>query len=259
LIDEYNQDLLPEYLRFMQGVVDSEDLPLNVSRETIQSTGLMAGLKKVLTNQVIKDLEALATKEPEKYLEFWQEFGGYLKQGVAMLPVEAEPLYPLLRFKTNLQPETWSSLEEYAGRMKPDQKVIYYIVGEDAKSVVRSPHLDYFQTQGTEVLLLTEPMDSFMLMGLHKYKDFELKNVAQADLPENPPKTKRGRISPTKNSRRWWNASSRYWANASRMCAPATGFRNRWPGWSTRRARLTRKCSASTSTSASRSRFPKRS
>ena len=191
LIDEYNQDLLPEYLRFMQGVVDSEDLPLNVSRETIQSTGLLAGLKKVLTNQVIKDLESLAAKEPEKYLEFWQEFGGYIKQGVAMAPVEADPLYPLLRFKTSLQPETWSSLEEYVGRMQPDQKVIYYIVGEDAKSVIRSPHLDYFQAQGTEVLLLTEPMDSFMLMGLHKYKDFELKNVAQADLPEKPAEEKK--------------------------------------------------------------------
>ena len=191
LIDEYNKDLLPEYLRFMQGVVDSEDLPLNVSRETIQSTGLMAGLKKVLTNQVIKDLEALAGKESEKYQEFWQEFGGYLKQGVAMAPTEADTLYPLLRFKTNLQPETWSSLEDYAGRMKPDQKVIYYIVGEDAKSVLRSPHLDYFQAQGMEVLLLTEPMDSFMLMGLHKYKDFELKNVAQVDLPEKSAEDKK--------------------------------------------------------------------
>ena len=99
---------------------------------------------------------------------------------------------PLLRFKTSLQPETWSSLEDYAGRMKPDQKVIYYIVGEDPKSVLRSPHLDYFQAQGTEVLLLTEPMDSFMLMGLHKYKDFELKNVAQADLPEKPAEDEKG-------------------------------------------------------------------
>jgi len=171
--------------------VDSEDLPLNVSRETIQSTSLMAGLKKVLTNQVIKDLEAMAGKDPEKYFEFWQEFGGYLKQGVAMAPAEADTLYPLLRFKTNLQPENWSSLEDYTGRMKPDQKVIYYIVGEDAKSVLRSPHLDYFQAQGTEVLLLTEPMDSFMLMGLHKYKDFELKNVAQTDLPEKPAEDKK--------------------------------------------------------------------
>jgi HSP90 family molecular chaperone len=184
LIDEYNKDLLPEYLRFVQGVVDSEDLPLNVSRETIQSSGLMAGLKKVLTNQVIKDLEALAGKEPEKYLEFWKEFGGYLKQGVAMTPAEAGSLQALLRFKTSQQPESWCSLEEVAGRMKPDQKEIYYLVGEDSRSLLQSPHLEYFQAQGLEVLLLTEPMDSFMLMGLHKYKDFELKNAAQAELPE---------------------------------------------------------------------------
>jgi HSP90 family molecular chaperone len=184
LIDEYNKDLLPEYLRFVQGVVDSEDLPLNVSRETIQSSGLMAGLKKVLTNQVIKDLEALAGKEPEKYLEFWKEFGGYLKQGVAMTPAEAGSLQALLRFKTSQQPESWCSLEDVAGRMKPDQKEIYYIVGEDSRSLLQSPHLEYFQAQGLEVLLLTEPMDSFMLMGLHKYKDFELKNAAQAELPE---------------------------------------------------------------------------
>jgi molecular chaperone HtpG len=93
---------------------------------------------------------------------------------------------PLLRFKTNLHPETWSSLEEYVGRMTPDQKLIYFIVGDDPKSILRSPHLDYFQGQGTEVLLLTEPIDSFMLMGLRKYKDFELKNVAQAEIPDQP-------------------------------------------------------------------------
>jgi HSP90 family molecular chaperone len=182
LIDEYNKDLLPEYLRFVQGVVDSEDLPLNVSRETVQSSGLMPGLKKVITNQVIKDLEALAKNEAEKYQVFWKEFGGYLKQGVATDLAEGEKLYALLRFKTNLHPETWSSLEEYIARMKEGQKAIYYIVGEDPRSVLRSPHLDYFQGRGTEVLLLTEPMDSFMLMGLRKYKDFELKNVAQAEV-----------------------------------------------------------------------------
>jgi len=186
LIDEYSKDLLPEYLRFIQGVVDSEDLPLNVSRETIQSSSLMAGLKKVLTNQVIKDLKALAKKKPDQYQEFWQEFGGYLKQGVAIAPAEAEPLYPLLRFKTTQHPDEWSSLDDYTGRMKPDQNAIYYLVGDDPRSLLRSPHLDAFQAQGLEVLLLTEPMDSFMLMGLHKYKDLELKNVAQADLPETP-------------------------------------------------------------------------
>jgi HSP90 family molecular chaperone len=186
LIDEYNKALLPEYLRFVQGVVDSEDLPLNVSRETIQSSGLMAGLKKVLTNQVIKELDSLAGKQPEKYQEFWKEFGAWLKQGVAMAPDEAVQLHALLRFNTTLHPEALSSLEDYLGRMQPDQKDIYYLVGADPKSLLRSPHLDYFQAQGTEVLLLTEPMDSFMLMGLRKYRDYELKNVAQADLPEKP-------------------------------------------------------------------------
>ena len=182
LIDEYSKDLLPEYLRFVQGVVDSEDLPLNVSRETVQSSGLMPKLKKVLTNQVIKELESLAKKNTEKYNNFWQEFGVYLKQGIAASPADVDTITPLLRFKTNLNPETWSSLEEYAARLQPDQKVIYYIVGEDPKSVLRSPHLETFHSRGMEVLLLTEPMDSFMLMGLRKFKDFELKNVAQAEL-----------------------------------------------------------------------------
>jgi len=181
LIDEYNKDLLPEYLRFVQGVVDSEDLPLNVSRETVQASGLMAKLKKVLTNQVVKELENLAKNDAEKYVAFWKEFGAYLKQGVASNPAESEKITPLLRFKTNQRAEEWSALDDYVGRMKEGQKEIFYIVGDDAKSVLRSPHLDYFSAQGLEVLLLTDPMDSFMLMGLRKHKEFELKNVAQSD------------------------------------------------------------------------------
>ncbi len=198
LIDEYNKDLLPEYLRFVQGVVDSEDLPLNVSRETVQSSGLMPRLKKVLTGQVIKELETFAKNDAEKYATFWKEFGGYLKQGVATSPAESDKVLPLLRFKTNLQPETWSSLEDYAARMKEGQKFIYYIVGEDPKSVLRSPHLETFQTQRLEVLLLTEPIDSFMLMGLHKYKDYELKNVAQANIETPQTTPKEGQPEPEK-------------------------------------------------------------
>ncbi len=182
LIDEYNKDLLPEYLRFVQGVVDSEDLPLNVSRETVQSSGLMPKLKKVLTGQVMRELENLAKNNAEKYQMFWQEFGVYLKQGIAANPMDADTINPLLRFKTNLNPETWSSLDEYVSRIKEGKKEIFYIVGEDPKSVLRSPHLDYFHSQGTEVLLLTDPMDSFMLMGLRKYKEFDLKNVSQAEV-----------------------------------------------------------------------------
>ncbi len=186
LIDEYNKDLLPEYLRFVQGVVDSEDLPLNVSRETVQSVGLLPKLKKVVTGQVLRALKDLAKKDVEKYETFWQEFGVYLKQGIAAEPMDTEKLHPLLRFKTNLEPQKWSSLDEYVERMGEEQKEIYYLVGDDPQAVLRSPHLDYFQAQGAEVLLLTDPMDSFMLMGLHKYKDFELKNIAlsEVDLPE---------------------------------------------------------------------------
>lgn len=184
LIDEYSKDLLPEHFRFVQGVVDSEDLPLNVSRETVQAAGLMGKLKKVLTNQVFKELESLAKKDAEKYQAFWQEFGEYIKQGIASGTGEdIEKLQSLLRFKTSLSSETWSSLEGYTERMKADQKEIFYVVGEDIKSVLRSPHLDYYQSQGIEVLLLTEPIDSFMLMNLHKYKDFDLKDVARAEEP----------------------------------------------------------------------------
>ncbi len=188
LIDEYNKDLLPEYLRFVQGVVDSEDLPLNVSRETVQSSALMARLKKVVTGQIMKELETLAKNDAEKYQVFWHEFGAYLKQGVAASAADGSSIYPLLRFKTNRSPEAWSSLEDYVGRMQAGQKEIYFIIGDDPKSVLRSPHLDYFQAQGSEVLLLTDPIDSFMLMGLRKYKDFDLVNVAQAKLtaPEKP-------------------------------------------------------------------------
>ena len=182
LIDEYNKDLLPEYLRFVQGVVDSEDLPLNVSRETVQSSGLMPKLKKVLTNQVVRELENLAKKDTEKYAAFWSEFGVYLKQGIAASPADTDTITPLLRFKTNTNPETWSSLDDYVSRMKDGQKVIYYIVGEDFRSVLRSPHLDAFKANGTEVLLFTEPMDSFMLIGLNKYKDYELKSVSGAEV-----------------------------------------------------------------------------
>jgi len=182
LIDEYNKDLLPEYLRFVQGVVDSEDLPLNVSRETVQSVGLMPKLKKIVTGQVMRELENLAKNDAEKFNAFWEEFGIFLKQGIAAEPLNTEKVQPLLRFKSNLHPESWSSLDEYVERMKSEQKEIYYIVGNDPNSVLLSPHLDYFQSQGTEVLLLTDPMDSFMLMGLQKYKDHDLKNVAQADV-----------------------------------------------------------------------------
>ncbi|MBN1667687.1 MAG: molecular chaperone HtpG, partial [Anaerolineales bacterium] len=182
LIQDYNTDLLPRYFRFVQGVVDTEDLPLNVSREAIQSSPVMARLRKILTGQVMNTLTEMAEQEPEKYDRFWQQFGPYIKEGIAAEPLEAETLAPLVRFHTNQEPEQWVSLDAYLARKKEGQEKIYYILGDDPRSVVRSPHLDYFRQNGYEVLTLTDPMDSFMLLGLRRYQEHELVNVAAPDL-----------------------------------------------------------------------------
>lgn len=182
LIQEYNRDLLPEYLGFIQGVVDSEDLPLNVSRESVQATRLMVNLKKLVTGKVFDMLKKLAADDPGKYNRFWEAYSRYLKQGVAIEQQEPEQIYPLLRFHTTTQPEKWQSLDDVLAEMKPDQKAIYYLLGDDDKSALHSPHLDVVRHYGYPVLLLTDPVDSFMLMRLTKYKEMPLINVANADL-----------------------------------------------------------------------------
>jgi molecular chaperone HtpG len=188
LIQEYNKDLLPEYFGFIQGVVDSEDLPLNVSRESVQSNRVMANLKKLVTSKVIDMLKKLAQDDEQKYGAFWQNFGRAIKQGIAIEPVEYEALYPLLRFHTSTQAERWSSLDDYIQRMKPDQPAIYYIMGDDERSALYSPHLDIVRLYDYEVLLMADPMDAFMLTRLSKYQDHQLVNVAAAELapPERP-------------------------------------------------------------------------
>lgn len=182
LIQEYCKDLQPEYFRFVQGVVDSEDLPLNVSRESIQSNKVMLQLKKLITSKVIDTLKKLSEEKPEAYEKFWNEFGRYVKEGVAIEQSEPEVLYPLLRFHTTQHTDQWCSLDDYVKRMKPDQKEIYFIMGDDERSVVYSPHLDIVRQKEIEVLMLTDPVDAFMLIRLNKYQDYQLVNIARADL-----------------------------------------------------------------------------
>jgi molecular chaperone HtpG len=182
LIQEYCRDVLPEYYRFITGVVDTEDLPLNVSRETIQANQIIINLKKLVTSKVTAALEKLAKDEPDKYSKFWEEYGRYIKEGVAIEQAEPESLYSLLRFHTTNYTNNWSSLEDYIGRMKPEQKEIYYILGNDERSVIYSPHLDIIRKHGFEVLLLAEPIDPFMVVRLAKYKDHTLVNVSSPDI-----------------------------------------------------------------------------
>jgi len=183
LIQEYCRDLLPEYFGFVTGLVDSEDLPLNISRESVQTNRIMVNLKKIVTKKVIETIEEIAEKDQEKYAEFWGVYSKYIKQGVAIDDDNPEKLYPLLRFKTNRNVENWTSFDDYVARMKPDQEAIYYIMGDDEKSVFYSPHLEIIRDLDYEVLLMTDQIDAFMLVKLKKYGDHELINIATADIP----------------------------------------------------------------------------
>ncbi len=186
LIQEYTKALLPEYFRFIQGVVDSEDLPLNVSREAVQSSPAIGRIKRILTSEVIKALKDLAQKEAEAYGRFWVQFGRYIKEGITTDFGERTNLYPLLRFHTDKVQDRWSSLADYAGRMKGGQKTIYYLLGDDERSILRSPHLDYFRREGLEVITFTEPIDAFMALELGEYEGYKFQNIASAEA--EPPK-----------------------------------------------------------------------
>ncbi len=182
LIQEYSTDLLPEYFQFVEGVVDSEDLPLNVSRETMQSNSVMAQLRKLVTNRMIDLLKSVAKDKPEKYDQFWKAYQRHIKQGIATDLEYSDALLPLLRFHTNMKLAVWSSLDDYIGRMAEGQKKIYYLLGDDERSVARSPHLDQFRRAGIEVILFTDPIDSFVLLRANRYQDYDLANAAAETL-----------------------------------------------------------------------------
>ena len=184
LIQEFCTDLLPQYLGFIDGVVDSEDLPLNVSRESVQSNRVMALLARLVTNKAIDMLKDLGTESPEDYAEFWKVYGQYLKEGVAVEQDKPEKLFPLLRFRTTKNMTGWSSLDDYIENAASDQEEVYYFLGDDPSAVKYSPHMEGFRKKDIEVLVLTDPVDSFMLMQLESVKDHKLVNIANADLPE---------------------------------------------------------------------------
>ena len=186
LIQDYCQDLLPEFLRFVQGVVDSEDIPLNVSRETIQSSRVIQQLKKIVTSKYLESLKSLSVEKPEDYEKFWNVYGQFIKEGLAIDQEYFDNLLPLLRFYTLKEPQKLSSLDDYVNGFKLKQEKIYYIVGEDPKSILKSPHLELFKQHEYDVILLSDPIDAFMLLKLTTYQEHEFINVTNEnlDLPE---------------------------------------------------------------------------
>lgn len=182
LIQEEAKDLLPPHFRFVEGVVDSEDLPLNVARETVQGNRVHQRIKRTLTGRLTKTLGELAENEPDKYADFWREFGPFLKEGVASDPTVRTELLPLLRFQSTKSEGKLISLVDYTGRLAEGQDAIYYLVAGDLESAAQSPHLDALTARNLEVLLLVDVLDSVMLEGLREYEGKALKNIDDPDL-----------------------------------------------------------------------------
>jgi molecular chaperone HtpG len=180
-------DILPRYLRFVRGLVDSADLPLNVSREKIQESPLFAAIKKGATNRVLIELERLADKEPETYAKIWEIFGAVLKEGIYEDFERRDQMLALARFKSTASGasgDAWRSLKDYLGALKTNQTAIYYLAGDDMARLQSSPHLEGFRARGIEVLLLPDPVDSFWVMPGTGFDGKPFKSVTQgaADL-----------------------------------------------------------------------------
>lgn len=182
LIQEYTTDLLPDYLAFIQGVVDSEDLPLNVSRETIQSNPMTQKIRKILTKRVLSELKSVSRKEPDKYAEFWTEFGQMIKQGTFTHSDDQERLLPLLRFYSDQSPDTLQSFDEYIANFAKAQSDIYYLVAEGKEVAKVSPHLDAFRARGIDVLYMTDTVDGFLVPALIEYEGHKLIAADSEDL-----------------------------------------------------------------------------
>jgi len=178
------EHLMPPYLRFVRGVIDSADLPLNISREILQSNKLVDAIRAGSVKKVLSALDRMARNEPEKYAEFWSQFGRVLKEGVIEGPANRDDIAKLLRFaSTRSGNDSQSvSLEDYLGRMKPGQEAIYYLTGDSYATVLGSPHLEIFKAKGVEVLLLTDPVDEWVVGSLTEFDGKPLHSVSKGDL-----------------------------------------------------------------------------
>ncbi len=182
LIQHKNKDLIPEYMAFCKGLVESPDIPLNISRETLQENRVIQKISSALVKQILNHLTKMAKDDPEKYAEFWKEHGKVFKFGYTDY-ANKDKFAELLRFNSSAMKtaDEMTSLAEYVERMKEEQKDIFYLTGASREAIESDPHLEMFRRKGIEVLYLYEPVDEFALNGLMKYKEYDLKAVEQAD------------------------------------------------------------------------------
>ncbi len=177
-ITDEAEGLIPSYLRFLRGIVDSEDLPLNISREMLQNSPLMRHMNQAVTRRVLTELSKKADKQPEEYAEFWENFGSVLKEGLYEDHERRDELLELVRFRSTAGSEL-VSLKDYVGRMKEGQEAVYYITGDDLQTLETSPQLEGFRARGVEVLLLSDPVDDFWLSSVFEYDGHALTSTTR--------------------------------------------------------------------------------
>jgi molecular chaperone HtpG len=181
-ITDDDNDLLPRYLRFVRGVIDSEDLPLNVSREILQQNRVLAKIKSSSVKKLLDEFKSLAA-DTEKYAAFYKEFGRLLKEGLYQDYENREDLLELVRFKST-GAEGFASLAQYKDRMQADQKAIYYVTGEKEETLRESPLLEMYRKKNIEVLIMDDPVDELVMPSVGRYKDIEFKSINRSDAAE---------------------------------------------------------------------------
>jgi molecular chaperone HtpG len=185
LIMDHCESLMPPYLRFVKGVVDSADLPLNVSRELLQQNPLLEKIQKNVVKSILKALAEMKTSEYDKYVTFFKALGDVLKEGISRDWSNREQIADLLLVEsTRTEPDKYTTLAEYAGRMPSSQTEIYYLIGEQRSLIEHAPYLEVFRERGWEVLLLTDPIDEFVLPSLTEYKGKKLKAADKSEIEE---------------------------------------------------------------------------
>ncbi|UTC42663.1 molecular chaperone HtpG [Treponema sp. OMZ 857] len=183
-ITEDEKELLPVYLRFVRGIIDSEDLPLNVSREILQQNRILNNIRSASVKKLLGEFKKLSETDKEKYETFIAEYNRPLKEGLYSDYEHRDELLELIRFRTTNEENTWTSLADYVQRMKEGQKAIYYITGGDEKALRQSPHLEAYKAKGFEVLIMPDEIDDIVIPSVGKYKDWELKAANRAGSDE---------------------------------------------------------------------------
>ncbi|MDP8980187.1 MAG: molecular chaperone HtpG [Acidobacteriota bacterium] len=179
MIMERCEDLVPRYLRWIRGVVDSSDLPLNISRQRLQQDRHITQIRRWLTRKALDGLRDMQEKEPEKYLKFWGEFGAALKEGIGSDSDNKDKIIGLLMVQSSHDPEKLTTLKDYVARMKEDQTEIFYLTGESRKAIENSPHLEAAREKGYEVVFLTDPVDELVTQYITEFEGKKLKSVGR--------------------------------------------------------------------------------